>query len=253
MYWLAPLAMVYLYANGSQTQKNECEGIDRAEKMRGLYENKIRFFCGPEKIFEIFASKRNDQGKLVMTYSDFYKAVTPYNYAPAQNVEEYFKRFKPITMNIIDADSSGCLTFTEFFFFILIMQIPVNTMRKQFAKYPDKLMDADQFSKTLRKLRRNTTTGGKQVNTVKFDGRTISATEEEFLETNKQLVEKIFLEKAGKSGHGHANKICFDDFLALRKEFKMDLIQYDFFTYDTDENDTISIEDFLKSTIIVVQ
>jgi hypothetical protein len=36
--------------------------------MRGLYENKIRFFCGPEKIFEIFATKRTEDGELVMTF-----------------------------------------------------------------------------------------------------------------------------------------------------------------------------------------
>jgi hypothetical protein len=94
-----------------------------------------------------------------MTYQDFYKAVTPYNYAPAHDVDGYFKRFEPKSMTIIDADSSGLITFTEFFFFILMMQIPVNTMRKQFNKYPDRMMDAESFSKTLRKLRKSSTTG----------------------------------------------------------------------------------------------
>jgi hypothetical protein len=60
MYWLAPLAMIFFVQNQNQDQLNECEGIDRAERMRGLYENKIRFFCAPEKIFEIFASHRDE-------------------------------------------------------------------------------------------------------------------------------------------------------------------------------------------------
>jgi hypothetical protein len=38
----------------------------------------------------------------------------------------------------------------------------------------------------------------------------------------------------------------------VRKLIHHDLLHYDFFTYATDENDTISIEDFLKSTIVVV-
>jgi hypothetical protein len=64
MYLFAPLALMLLYQNGTSSQdtEHECEGIDRAERMRGLYENKIRFFCGPEKIFEIFATKRTEEG-----------------------------------------------------------------------------------------------------------------------------------------------------------------------------------------------
>lgn len=68
MFLLAPFAFMYLYQTGSQDQQNECEEVDRAERMRGLYENKIRFFCGPEKIYEIFASKRTESGKLTMSY-----------------------------------------------------------------------------------------------------------------------------------------------------------------------------------------
>jgi Ca2+-binding EF-hand superfamily protein len=44
------------------------------------------------------------------------------------------------------------------------------------------------------------------VNTVALDSRQISASEEEFLATNKSLTEKIF---AGKG----AEKISFEDFL----------------------------------------
>lgn len=86
-----------------------------------MYENKIRFFCGPEKIFEIFASNRDEEGHLVMSYQDFYKAITPYLYTSTQNEEEYFKRFQPKTLKIIDADGSGKIEFTEFFFFILLL------------------------------------------------------------------------------------------------------------------------------------
>lgn len=72
---------------------NECESLDRAEKMRGLYENKIRFFCGPEKIFEIFAGERDAESKLQMSYKEFFKAVTPFNYSPSKDMDDYFKRF----------------------------------------------------------------------------------------------------------------------------------------------------------------
>lgn len=243
MFLFAPIGLMLLYANARQDTENECEGIDRAERMRGLYENKIRFFCGPEKIFEIFATKRNEEGKMVMSFQDFYKAVTPYCYASKQDPEEYFKRFQPKTIQIIDADNSGELSFTEFFFFILLMQIPVNTMRKEFSKYPDSLMNHEQFSKTLRKLRKKTTTGNRSVDTVKIDARQIHASEDEFFATNKGLVDNIFKQRT---------QINYNDFLSLRSQIHEDLLHYDFFTYELDDNDTISIEDFLKSTITCV-
>jgi hypothetical protein len=37
------------------------------------------------------------------------------------NTEDYFKRFKPKTLSIIDADGSGEIEFAEFFFFILLL------------------------------------------------------------------------------------------------------------------------------------
>lgn len=160
-----------------------------ADRMRGLYENKIRFFCAPEKIFEIFASN-HVEGKLSMSYKDFFKAVTPFCYvAPkeAKDLEAYFKRFSPKTLDIIDCDKSGSIEFTEFVYFILLLQVPINTLRKQFLKHPDQMMDHDQFSQALRELRKKTITGNRSVEHVMLDARTVSATEEEFLETNRSL------------------------------------------------------------------
>lgn len=125
---------------------NECEGLEMSDKMRGLYENKIRFFCAPEKVFEIFASNKDEEGRLVMSYQDFFKAVTPFTYSPPKDMDEYFKRFNPKLISIVDCDKSNSIEFTEFFFFILLLQVPVNTLRKQFLKYPDQKMDHSQFS-----------------------------------------------------------------------------------------------------------
>jgi len=51
-----------------------------ASRIRGNYENKIRFFSPPEKIFEVFASVKNEDGKLAMNYRDLLRAITPYDY-----------------------------------------------------------------------------------------------------------------------------------------------------------------------------
>ena len=48
--------------------------------LRGEYENKIRRFSPPEKIFDVFASIY-DEGKLLMTLQDLLKAICFYNYS----------------------------------------------------------------------------------------------------------------------------------------------------------------------------
>ena len=85
-------APVLLYLLAKSKQENLCEEPSRQDKIRGTYENKIRFFSPPEKIFETFASQKNEDGSLVMTYNDFFKALTPYNYTEMKDMKEYFEK-----------------------------------------------------------------------------------------------------------------------------------------------------------------
>ena len=54
---LAPLAVALYQLN---QDANECEP-SRADKIRGGYENKIRFFASPEKVYEVFASETDEE------------------------------------------------------------------------------------------------------------------------------------------------------------------------------------------------
>ena len=116
-------------------------------------------------------------------------------------------------------------------------------MRKQFNSNANHTMDHAQFSEILYQLKTKTNTGRRSVENVAFDARQVSASEEEFMQTNNQLVDKIFENK---------KQINYDDFLELRKQMHEDLLHYLFFT-GADENDEMSIEDFLKQTIICVK
>jgi len=113
-----------------------CAEAPRQDRIRGAYENKIRFFSPPEKIFETFASvKLEDQDNaLVMSYSDFFRALTPYNYSEIKDTKEYFKQFTPHIMHIADVNKDGVISFPEFFFFITILQLPQKMMEAQFAQ-----------------------------------------------------------------------------------------------------------------------
>lgn len=66
--------------------------LSRGETIRGNYENKIRFFAAPEKVYEIFAHEKDENDRLVMSYADFLNAITPFNgIVFEQEAEEYLK------------------------------------------------------------------------------------------------------------------------------------------------------------------
>ncbi len=62
---VAPLTMKFLIVDnkkqfifGSRITA-ECAEVSRQDRIRGVYENKIRFFSPPEKIFETFATVKS--------------------------------------------------------------------------------------------------------------------------------------------------------------------------------------------------
>ena len=98
-----------------------CAEAPRQDRIRGTYENKIRFFSSPEKIFETFASVKTEDGKLVMSYSDFLKSLTPYNYTEIKDNKQYFEHHSPTVLKVADCNDDGVISFPEFFFFITIL------------------------------------------------------------------------------------------------------------------------------------
>jgi hypothetical protein len=105
----------------SKTHSSECSEAPRQDRIRGTYENKIRFFSPPEKIFETFATVKSDDNKLFMSYNDFFKALTPYNYTEIKDNKNYFDKNEVEIMQMADVNNDKVISFPEFFFFITIL------------------------------------------------------------------------------------------------------------------------------------
>lgn len=119
-----------------------------------------------------------------MSYADFFRALTPYNYTEMKDNKAYFEKFKPDVLKVADANNDGVISFPEFLFFITILQLPIGLLAKEFAKCDpkDMKMDKSQFSKTLTRLRKKTLLGQKQTNkgnSIIPDARNISANEQD--------------------------------------------------------------------------
>ncbi len=160
MMLLAPMTLILFMSNKDQTLA-ACEEPSRADIIRGNYENKIRFFSPPEKTFEIFASEKVDD-ELRMSYKDFLRAMSPFCYTPFfEGAEDYVKEHMPAIIKIVDADNDGTISFTEFFFFLVLHQLSYKDLKRGFADFEGGKMHRDAASEFLRKIRKATQAGQK--------------------------------------------------------------------------------------------
>ena len=124
-------------------QPSLCADPSTADRIRGNYENKIRFFSPPEKIFETFSTAKDEDNHLMMKYEDLLRALTPYNYCDIKDPKDYMEKWHHKIEKILhyaDADNDGTISFTEFFFFITLLQIPDKLIGLDFNNMPDGLM-----------------------------------------------------------------------------------------------------------------
>ena len=99
-----------------------------------------------------------------MSYADFLQTMTPYNYGKLQEkefIEEYVKEHAPRILAKVDVNKDGEISFTEFFFFLLLLQIPASKLRKSFKKNGG-AMPKEVFSQEIRNLRKLSSAGKKQ-------------------------------------------------------------------------------------------
>ena len=161
MMLLAPMTLA-LYMQSKQNEIAQCEEPDRICIIRGRYENKIRFFSPPEKSFEIFASEKQEDGELRMSYKDFLIAMTPFCYTPFfEGCDEYLKENTPSILKKVDADGDGSISFTEYFFFLVLLQIHPRKLKRVFSKFEGGKLKKSEGGKCLRELRLSTQAGQK--------------------------------------------------------------------------------------------
>jgi len=149
---------------------------------------------------------------------------------------------------LADPNGDGSISFTEFFFFITILQLPDPLLKESFelhCKDGCKDLNADEFSKMLYDHRYNTKYGKKlQDKKTIIDSRNVRATEEDFRATNKDITARIFAKKPTLSLH---------EFFLMRDKMQEQLWHYEFYQYDVEEIDgklVIPMSEFCKSNMI---
>jgi len=185
------------------------------EDKAGTLDNKIRFFGHPQSIFKHFAS----QGADGMTYSDFLRAMTPYNFQRPHDKKEFYLTHKhevDHVMNIADVDGDGSISFNEFFFFVLVCQIPSKYFEAAFKKKGGKI-NAKDFHKILEANRKKIPFG----QNLKLN----KQQKDDYMLTCQEMINNIY--------NGRA-EISFDEWMEFRNELQEMIWHYEFHQFDLD-------------------
>uniref|UniRef100_A0A0G4HNX1 EF-hand domain-containing protein n=1 Tax=Chromera velia CCMP2878 TaxID=1169474 RepID=A0A0G4HNX1_9ALVE len=142
----------------SQSSTKPQTGFFDPMRVRGNYENRIKFASTPEKVFEYFASfKDPDTKKHYMTLRDFMESVLPWNFGPfcsrdlkeqEEMVENALKAAQGKTdntklkamgvesfMELVDHNRDGRISFAEYLFFTTLMTTKLDDFRTGFKLY----------------------------------------------------------------------------------------------------------------------
>ncbi|CAG9315575.1 unnamed protein product [Blepharisma stoltei] len=209
------------------------------ENIRGTYENKIRQNANPEKVFETFASIK-ERKNYYMSVADFFKAITPYNYSSCVN-QNFFDSHESLVFKIADANGDGKLSFSEYFFFIVLLSTGAKWFKEMFKSYGG-TVTREQFIEIMKEAKKRSPQGKHMVNTKgHLDPRSSNVTDEQFRESCLTLSELFF--------KNDKNLISWREFMNLKNLIMEELLYYEFHAFEVDEDMSISSEDFAKSII----
>jgi hypothetical protein len=205
------------------------------EKIRGIYENKIRQNAAPEKIFDTFASVKENK-HYFMSPLDLFRAITPYNYA-ASVESSFFKDRESFIMSIADANKDGRISFAEYFFFIVLMSTPYSKFEKMISKRGGEV-NLQQFLDIMLEAKKKSPQGKRIVSSNKLDPRSTTITDEDFRDSCENLFKESF----------KGQTMTWPRLKLLKDRIAEELLTYEFSTFEAEES-KISLEDFGKALI----
>ncbi|XP_059156509.1 calcium uptake protein 1, mitochondrial-like isoform X2 [Physella acuta] len=216
------------------------------------YEDRIRAYSTPDKIFRYFATlKVNQDGdwEVYMTPEDFVRSITPGVKQPEGLGLDSFKKFDPTRQDremvgMLEKDSifyklgqSGLISFSDYIFLLTVLSTPPRNFEIGFRMFDfngDGEVDREEFSKVQEIIRNQTSIGMRHrnnANSGSVDHGMSSALTSYFfgVDGSKKLTVSEFLEFQ-RQLHREINKIEFDrhaeDDLLSERDFGSVLLTY---------------------------
>lgn len=148
------LVASYLANPVVKADEAKSEEVGWKEKIRGNYNNRIREWSNPEKVFNTFATVTK-HGEPHMTIDDFCSAILPYDYRP----EGEHTKIKEIPkfIKLADLDKDHLISFGEYLFFVTLLGIPERHFRVAFDMFDldgNGTLSKEEFKNVMKVLRR---------------------------------------------------------------------------------------------------
>ncbi|XP_034824381.1 calcium uptake protein 1 homolog, mitochondrial-like isoform X1 [Maniola hyperantus] len=217
------------------------------------YENRMRAYSTPDKIFRYFATVKltyGDNTEVYMTPDDFLRAITPGMKQPDGLGLDQYKRYDPKNidetisqrLNLdLDEDSifyklgsSGLITFSDYIFLLTVLSTSRRHFEIAFRMFDlngDGDVDCEEFEKVAALIRQQSSIGSRH--------RDHANTGNTFKGINSALTTYFFGPKLNE-------KLTIEKFLDFQQQLQKEILSLEFQRKQPDENGRITEADFAE-------
>ncbi|XP_050457944.1 calcium uptake protein 1 homolog, mitochondrial-like isoform X2 [Cataglyphis hispanica] len=232
-----------------QKKKNKKEKIGFRDRKIIEYENRIRHYSTPDKVFRYFATLQvtsNDMHEVFMTPDDFLRSMTPGVKQPDGLGLDQYKRYDPKNIHTkleleLDEDSifyklgsAGLITFSDYIFLLTVLSTSRRHFEIAFRMFDfngDGDVDSEEFGKVATLIRQQTSIGTRH--------RDHATTGNTFKGVNSALTTYFF-------GPQMNQKLTIEKFLDFQQQLQREILSLEFERRNPDENGNITEVDFTE-------
>ncbi|XP_050670899.1 calcium uptake protein 1 homolog, mitochondrial isoform X2 [Leptidea sinapis] len=213
------------------------------------YENRMRHYSTPDKVFRYFATlqaQHHDQHEVFMTPDDFLRSMTPGVKQPDGLGLDQYRRYDPKTisqrLNLdLDEDSifyklgsSGLITFSDYIFLLTVLSTSRRHFEIAFRMFDlngDGDVDCEEFEKVAALIRQQSSIGSRH--------RDHANTGNTFKGINSALTTYFFGPKLNE-------KLTIEKFLDFQQQLQKEILSLEFQRKQPDDNGRITEADFAE-------
>ncbi|XP_018364183.1 PREDICTED: calcium uptake protein 1 homolog, mitochondrial isoform X2 [Trachymyrmex cornetzi] len=230
-------------------KKNKKQKIGFRDRKIIEYENRMRHYSTPDKVFRYFATLQvtsNDIHEVFMTPDDFLRSMTPGVKQPDGLGLDQYKRYDPKNIHTkleleLDEDSifyklgsAGLITFSDYIFLLTVLSTSRRHFEIAFRMFDfngDGDVDSEEFGKVATLIRQQTSIGTRH--------RDHATTGNTFKGVNSALTTYFF-------GPQMNQKLTIEKFLDFQQQLQRAILSLEFERRNPDEHGNITEVDFTE-------
>jgi len=235
---ITSLNLSQLFCEEPSQDKGKVNQETWQQRQMGFYENRLRSLSHPQKVFNYFASIKKD-GESYMRTIDFIFSLLPYFPNVSENspvrtrevIKERIKQKCPSSLEffrMVDTNGDGLISYQEYIFFLMLLSTPESQFHAAFRMFDEdgnNYLDFEEFQRML-----DFVSSGVKHRMGKRE-------KSHRLSRRVGLVSYLF-------GPDGTSQCSYDTFKSFLQKLHYEVMKLEFFSYEVDQNDAISLQDF---------